>query len=72
MTAAFSQIENACKCHTDNLTWCLHQQLVLNLLRLGDQLQILSLSRGPTLEIVPWKISKIDPFVCLDPQKIKR
>jgi len=35
---------------------------VLNLLRLDDHLQILSLGRGPPLKIVPWKIEII---VCL-------
>jgi len=38
---------------------------VLNLLRLEDHLQILSLGRGPPLIIVPWKIAKIGLFVCL-------
>src|SRR6218665_2575096 len=45
---------------------------VLNLMRLLDNLQILSLGRGPPLKIVAWKIAKICLFVCLYPCKIKK
>ena len=41
--------------------------VILNLLGLGDHLQILSLGRGPPVKIVPWKIAKISLFVCLYP-----
>lgn len=44
---------------------------VLNPLTLEDHLQILSVSRGPNLKIVPWKIAKIGLLVCLYLCKIK-
>jgi len=39
--------------------------VVLNLFRLEDHLQILSLGRGPPLKIVPRIIAKIGLFLCL-------
>jgi len=59
-------IQYACVC----IIMCIIP-VVLSLLRL-DHLKILSLSRGPPLKIVPWKIAKIGLFVCLYSYKIKK
>jgi len=44
---------------------------VLNLLRLENHLQILSLGCGPPLKIVPWKIAKIGLCVFISLKNIK-
>ena|SRR6218665_2318686 len=69
--------ESLCFLLVKILTPCLtvllsYRSVVLNLLRLEDHLQILSLSRGPPLKILPRKIAKISLFVCLYPCKMKK
>jgi len=44
---------------------------VLILLKLEDHLKNLSLSCGPPMKIVPWKIAKIGLVVCFYPCKLK-
>jgi len=55
--------------HNGRINNTTYNPAVLNLLRLEDLLQILSLGREPPLKVVPLKIAKIGLFVCLYPKK---